>query len=134
MDQHVKDTIKANFRIILFGIFALILIFVGYLSIFAFPTDHYPSEGEWYCDSLDLQISFEKNVDTILIWNDEKVVCTIVIDRGSKWINVLCQEADNAYFDLGECVFFGEIISRKDDYFVIRCDDGAQYTFNRLTD
>lgn len=131
MDQHVKDTIKSNFRIILFGIVALILIFAAYISIFAFPTDHYPSEGEWYCDSLDLQISLEKGGETFLIWDDEKVVCTIIIDRGSTRINVVCQESDNAYFDLGECVFFGEIISRKDDYFVIRGDDGAQYTFNR---
>lgn len=131
MDQHVKDTIKSNIRIILFGIVALILIFAAYISIFAFPTDHYPSEGEWYCDALDLQIALEKDGESFLIWNDEKIVCTIVIDRGSKRINVVCQEADNAYFDLGECVFFGEIISRKDDYFVIRGDDGAQYTFNR---
>ena len=42
MDQYVKDSVKSNIRIILFGIVALILIYVAFVSIFAFPTDHFP--------------------------------------------------------------------------------------------
>ena len=132
MDQYVKDSVKSNIRIILFGIVALILIYVAFVSIFAFPTNHFPSEGEWYCDALDLQIALEKDGESFQIWNDEKIECSIIIHRGSTWIYVICQETDNAYYDLGECVFFGEIVSCKDDFFVIRGDDGAQYTFNRI--
>lgn len=132
MDQHVKDTIKSNFRIIFFGIVALILIYVAYISIFSFPTDHFPSDGEWYCDTLDLQVSFEKDGESFLIWNDEKIVCSVMIDRGSKWIYVTCQASDSAYFDLGDTVFFGEMIRRKENFFVIRGDNGITYTFTRI--
>lgn len=132
MDPYVKDTAKANFRIIIIGIGAVIFIFVALASIFAFPTDHFPADGDWYCTALGMQISFEKSGESFLIRNNDKIVCSVVIERGSKWIHVTCQATDNTYFDLGNTVFFGEITRRKDDSFIIRGDNGISYTFTRI--
>ena len=132
MEKHVQDCIKNNICVILCGTGAILLIFAVILVFICSPIDRFPAEGEWYCNDLDVQVSFDHDGETFLVWNDQKVLCAAGIDKGSTWIYVDCQETDNPDFKLGETVFSGEIVQSEDGFLIIQSDTGVQYTFTRV--
>lgn len=95
--------------------------------------EFYPEEGEWYCEELQLQLSFDGQGDCYYIVGDEKVKCACGSDRGSRWLTVGCQEADSKYFDLGEEVFSAEFV-RLDQEKLVVCEKKTEteYIFYRV--
>ena len=100
---------------ILILISLLISIFYG-----CTPTEFYPKEGEWYCEELQLQLSFGGNQKCYIIKSGERIRCVCSNDLGSFWLSVLCQDPDSKYYRLGESVFGGEFVRLDQDELVIR--------------
>ena len=132
MEAHVKNCIKSNIRIVLCGAGAILLIFAVLISVFSFPARSLPEEGEWYCSELDMNLSFSIHGKTLLSHNGEKVLCSRAVDRGSTWIDIICDETGNPNFAFGEAVFSGEILKLKNNLFIIQSSNGVEYTFRRI--
>ena len=97
------------------------------------PTQYEPQEGVWYCEELQIQLSYKSDAPCFVIENDEKIVCGCGSDRGVNYIQVLCQETDNPYYYLGEMVFCAEIISLNDVELIVYDESTQeQYAFYRI--
>ena len=132
IETHVKNCIKSNIRIVLCGAGAILLILAVLISVFGFPARSLPEEGEWYCSELDMNLSFSIHGKTLLSQNGEKVLCSRAVDRGSTWIDIICDETGNPNFAFGEAVFSGEILKLKNNLFIIQSSNGVEYTFRRI--
>lgn len=132
MEAHVKNCIKSNIRVILCGTGAILLIFAVLISLFCFPARSLPEEGEWYCEDLNMKLSFSINRNTLLSHNGEEVLCIRAVEHGSTWIDIICDEIGNPNFAFGEAVFSGEILKLKNNLFIIQSSNGVEYTFRRI--
>jgi len=93
---------------LLFLVFLFILA-TAVISILMFPPRYEPEEGVWFCEELQIQISYEKNANTFLIENGEKINCACGSDRGVKELQVYCQEWDHPTYRLDEMIFCADI-------------------------
>lgn len=108
--------------------FAFLFFFVG-----CTPIEFYPNEGEWYCEELQIQLSFDAGGDCFYIYENEQIKCGCGSDKGSTWLSVCSQDADSEYFFLGEEVFGAEFVSLEQDVLVVYSEtDGRNYTFHRV--
>lgn len=111
--------------------FLLTWVLVGCLLLSACNRETIvPDNGIWYCEDLHLKLSFEPNYGSNLLIQEERIRCVVEHDRNSKYIIVLCQEM-NASYDIGECIFSGEIIGLDDSEFVVS-SSGTEFTFVRI--
>ena len=96
--------------------------------------DWIPTEDQWYCDDLQLILSFGVPEKTYIIHKEtnQKVSCYWGSDLGSGILYVACNE-ENAPWELGEGVFLGKYVSQTDTELVLRdYDTGIEYTFRRI--
>ena len=63
------------------------------LSFFGCVSRWTPPEGNWFCEELQLQVSFS-NGESFYILDGEKVPCTSINNRGSRTFHVLSQAFD----------------------------------------
>ena len=97
-----------------------------------FPINWMPEEGVWYCDELQLQLSFEEEVESCVIVDENQKKCMLVNEQYSKILSVYCFKDENEFFDEAEMVFSGERVSLTDEEFVLRTEDGEKYVFVRI--
>lgn len=91
--------------------------------------EFYPQNGNWYCEELKLQLSFENPQDCFIYIENEKITCGCGSDKGSSWMSVGCQEY-TSHFELGEEVFGGEFIKWEGNELVIfEPESKKEYTF-----
>ena len=91
-----------------------------------------PQEGDWYCEDLQLQISFSGG-DCFWINNGEMIPCDCINDRSSKAFFVIAQAFGNENLPLGTELFCGEHVKLTDDEFVVReIDSGKIYAFTKV--
>lgn len=95
--------------------------------------EFYPEDGEWYCEELQIQLSFDGLGDCYYLIGEEKISCACGSDKGSRWLSVGCQETDSANFELGEEVFGAEFVSLDGNKLVVY-DPSAEteYVFYRV--
>ena len=93
---------------------------------------HYePQSGVWYCEELQIQLSYEDDEVTYITENGKQIIGTCETDRGSKWIGVLCRTDEVGYY-VGDQLFLAKIISLNDDTLVLYHEDTNQkYIFLR---
>lgn len=86
------------------------VVFVGTLFIYE-PTDEVfgPEDGVWHCKELGVQISFEKDVHSIVIVDGESIICTAGRDTGSPDI-YLVSRVNLDQCGYGEHLFWGRFV------------------------
>lgn len=105
------------------------------ISIFAActPAVFFPEEGEWYCEKLEMQLAFDITSECFVAIDGQKIQCTCIIDRGSAWLFVGCQEADCEYYDLGEEIFLARFVRLDDTKLIVKeASSGTEYIFLRV--
>ena len=102
-----------------------------------------PEYGEWYCEELQLQLSFDNHKESFVLIDGKQVSCSFENDRGSRCILVAFLYG-NYYYDASQvffmcnCDYWDEekmIVTELIDKEII--DDGFlfkenQYTFARV--
>ena len=93
---------------------------------------YFPEDGVWYCEELEMQMSYETDVRSYATVDQTRISCCTGNDRGSNWITLSCTESYNPCYDVGEVIFAGEYVSLDDHRLVLRAADGREYVFERL--
>lgn len=126
------------FRLILIVLSLCIILFyiLPFLMIaFCEPVDYFPQDGIWYCEELQMQVSFADDDKTFAYVNGEKIYCTWGYDRGSTWLGLHCRNYYSKAFQVGDVVFDGEYVSLNDKALVLYDQEiNRDYTFLRLPD
>lgn len=113
----------------------LIVLLPALLFAFGEPVHFFPQDGIWYCEELQLQISFSDDDETFTYADGEKVYCSCDYDRGSAWLGLHCRNYYSKSYQVGDVVFDGEYVSLDEQTLVIYDQETDQnYTFLRLPD
>ena len=90
-----------------------------------------PEFGIWYCDALEMQLSFEKNTSSYVVQDGKCIECEWTNDRGSTYISVrYLWDGQQKYGD--STIFYGKCIDLTNDIYILEeIDTGVQYTFCR---
>ena len=92
-----------------------------------------PEVGVWYCEELQMQLSFEDDIDSYAVIGDKKVICGCGADRGSTEIIVDCQESNVPDYDLGEIIFWGSYVELNETTYTVKEHySGTIYVFERI--
>jgi len=85
-----------------------------------------PESGVWYCEELQMQLSFDSEVPCFVTQNGTEVNCTWFNNRGSVYIMVCYLTKDYDYIT----VLDGKYVDLTDDSYIVEdMDTGIQYTF-----
>jgi hypothetical protein len=117
---------------ILIIVFIALFVYVIFVFI-AKPMDKVwcPEDGVWYCEELQIQISFEPGKKSYAVLDGTVVPCVCENDRGSKDLLVLCQANGNGYA-IGEIIFSGRYVDLSNDTYVLKNKKSQElYTFVR---
>jgi len=129
-----KKLLRACLWIVL-GFVALYIIFwIAGLFLTAGNITYWtPEEGVWYCDDLEIQLSFSEGNETYAIIDGKKVQCVCINDRGAIDFSVLVQERNVPNYGVGDSIFWGQYVSLSESEFVVEdCNTGVRYIFVRL--
>lgn len=112
------------------------VIFILFIMLSAFvgctPDQYEPKEGIWFCEELQIQLSYEQHTQSFTIINGEKIKCACGSDRGVPYLHVSCQETDHPMYRLGQEIFSAKIISLSETEFVVYDEESLQrYVFIR---
>ena len=92
-----------------------------------------PEEGIWFCEELQIQLSYERHTQTFAIRDGEKIICACGSDRGVPYLSVSCQETNNPNYSLAEEIFYAKIVSLDQEKMVVREENSeTKYTFYRV--
>ena len=91
-----------------------------------------PDSGVWYCDELEMQLSFDKSTPYCFVVQDgTKIECTWENDRGANYIAVMHSwetQKKNNFKNIE--IFCGTCIELTDEKYVLEeVETGTQYTF-----
>ena len=115
--------------IVLIAILVLLVLVMGIV----FPVQYEPEEGNWFCEALQIQLSYEQDGESFVIEDGKKIICGCGSDRGVKAVYLSCQEVNHPEYDLGEVLFVAEIIKCNDSILLVREEKTQQeYTFFRM--
>ncbi len=128
--KYVSNICKLFFTLVIVAyVIATVIIFIGMTHY----TQWMPTEGVWYCDELEISLSFDDNIMSSAIVDGQKIVCAVDNMRGSDVVSLSCQDRNTSSISLGEDVFVGEYVDLEDDRLVLR-EYGTEniYTFLRV--
>lgn len=108
-----------------------VLILAILLSCFSSCVGHknwMPQDGPWFCEELQIQITFTYGDCYAII--DEKVVrCDCINDPGSKYFFVITQE-EMTNLPIGTCLFEAEYVELGNTTFIVKeLETGDIYSF-----
>lgn len=90
-----------------------------------------PESGVWYCEELQMQLSFDSEVPCFVTQNGTEVNCTWFNNSGSVYITVCYLTKDYDYITILD----GKYVDLTDDsYIVENMDTGIQYIFCKIGD
>lgn len=111
----------------------IVILQIAMLFAGCVPDQYEPEEGIWYCDELQIQLSYESYAQCYIIEDDEKILCACGSDRGVKYIHVTCLERNHPQYKLGDVIFFAEVISLNDTELLVYDEQTEQqYVFLRI--
>jgi len=114
------------------GILFFALIHLALMCFFQDRT-FVPESGIWFCDELQIQLSYEPGIVSYCVENGKKILCTNSTDRGSSAIYVLWQGEKTATKSVGDMVFFGRCIGFDENKMhIVENGSGKKYTFKRI--
>ncbi len=115
--KYVSNICKLFFTLVIVAyVIATVIIFIGMTHY----TQWMPTEGVWYCDELEISLSFDENIMSFAIIDGQKVMCVAGNDRGSTLVSLSCQDRNISSISLGEDVFVGEYVDLEDNQLVLR--------------
>lgn len=125
---------KSNVNAFWIGILLSAIIFIfAWLLMWCFPDQYAPEDGVWYCKELLLQLSYEPGSTCFVVEDGQAIVCACGSDRGSKWIYVFCQDAEQSKYHMGELLFSMQIVSLNDtELVVVEENANHEYVFRRI--
>lgn len=115
----------------------LILLIGWYLFILWIPlpkpSEYTPTDGVWYCETLQITLSFTAEKKSFITIDGEEILCECGNDIGSPDIYLLCQEPANRRYSLGELIFWGVYVSLDKDVYILEDHyTGELYRFLRV--
>lgn len=114
------------------GVVAIIVVvLIIYQGLGATPKSLLPGEGIWYCDELQIQLSFENHETSYIVVDGVEIACAVGNDRGSKQIVISCQELNSEHFCLDEVILAAWHVELTDNCWIMQDDSGQQYIFKR---
>lgn len=131
--ERTRMIVKGILYPILFGIVSLSIIglIIAFFAL-AGSTD-IPQEGVWYCEELQILISYDDEMCTAVL-DGEEIPCNCLHD-GDQWIYIVSQTARNEKYPLGSSVFIAEPIKLTKTEFVVKeKKTGVVYTFQKIED
>ena len=119
----------------LFLIIVICISFVGcdLTPLVPKPIEYMPPDGAWYCEELEMQLSFEPNAKGYAMVNGVKIACIVGNDPGTKSFWVTCKES---VLDMnpGYVLWEAEYVHRDEYEFVVKEQHtGRIYTFVKLS-
>lgn len=112
-------------------LFMILIVFCG--CDISFKDNWVPQDGIWRCEDLQLELSFEKGVDTYIEIEGQRIRCVCLNDKGSQYISVLIQETGVHSYVIGSTVFYGKYICLTDTcYTVMECETERIYEFIKI--
>lgn len=97
------------------------------------PDQYEPTEGVWYCEELNIQLSYESDEITYMVIDGELVVCACGSDKGVDRILLCCQQEGHRDFYLGELLFEAQIIALRESELLVYVDTlDTQFSFERI--
>ena len=113
----------------IFVIILLILI----LCAGCVPDQYEPEEGVWFCKELQMQLSYEKGIQSFLVENGEKIICSCGSDRGVQYLFVTNYDMSHPCYSFDEELFTARIISLSETEFLVYDEQAERYyTFLRI--
>ena len=118
-----------KFKVIM--IYSIVLCFFSCIG--CTPDQYEPENGVWYCDELQIQLSYDVGKECYAIINGEKIKAACGSDRGVSRLCVSIQQEDHPEYNMGETFFEAEIINLNEHEFVVY-DEQTQreYIFYRI--
>lgn len=111
----------------------LFMILFSVWCVGCVPDQYEPEEGIWYCDELQIQLSYESDAECFVIKDGEKIRCACGSDRGVNHIEVSCQHENHPDYRLAELIFSAEIISLNESELLVYDEQtDRQYVFLRI--
>ena len=116
----------------------ILLVLVGMLTgcmripNMLIPIEWMPEDGVWYCDELQLQLSFEKDVNSCILVDEEWKKCELMNEQYARTLYVYCFKDEKELIDEADLVFTGVWAGLDDEELVLRTEDGEKYVFVRI--
>ncbi|MBQ9838299.1 MAG: hypothetical protein IJO56_02210 [Oscillospiraceae bacterium] len=125
-----------------------LVLFVAINAFFNRMTIAIPDDGVWYCADLQAQFTFGIEYDysdpdsiptvdedqNYIIINGDRIAATCGGLPNSGSVKIYCQEEDNAQYRMGDRILEFGFVRLTDTEFVLKDDDGTQYTFVKIGD
>ena len=97
-------------------------------------TEHTPTEGNWFCEDLQIHVSFSTGVCHVT-FDGQEIACCFENDRGSKYFSILVQETGVDNFPVGAIFFEAEHIKLHDNQWVVKENyTNTEYIFRKVSD
>lgn len=110
----------------------LVLLLCGLAVVVLSPKLHFPDAGIWYCDELQMQISFEDDTASAVV-DGKKIPCIWETDGEEKRISVRCSEDGYPGYAAGASLFTAKITRLEDNTLVVYEESsGNTYTFLKI--
>ena len=125
---------RSMILLVLLPLFIVVILasLVYPMRVICVPVRYEPQEGVWYCEELQIQLSYEHDAATYITENGDKIFGICGTDRGSKLIGILCQSTHGGHY-VGEELFLAEITSLDNGTLVLYDEDsGQEYIFQRI--
>ena len=120
-----------KWRILIISTLLLCVILSGCMALTGYK-EYYPQEGVWFCEELQIQLSFEDSANCCILVDGIPLYCGWQIDRGSTVIVFEVQD-HHPDFSLGDNVFVGEYITHDENILHIQEYKGTTiYKFVRM--
>ena len=83
------------------------------------PDQYEPLNGVWYCEDLQMQLSYDVGKESYVIIAGEKIAIACGSDSGVSRLCVSNQQRNHPEYHMGETIFEAEIISLNATKFVV---------------
>lgn len=114
---------------------AMLLTVVLFLALMGCQlkyAEYMPPDGHWYCEELQIQISFFDD-ECYAIRSGEKIDCCVENDQGSKVFTVLCAQENITDLPVGTLIFEAVYVELADNKFTVReLKTNDIYVFKRV--
>lgn len=115
------------------SIFFLFAFLFAHVLTGCASTQYIPEEGVWYCDELEIQLSFENSAVSYITENGQQIIGICENDRGSQWVSILCQRNYGSGFYVGMELFCAKIVSLDETVLVVHyAETDQEYVFHRI--
>ena len=119
---------KIQYRV---SILLIIIICIATLSACK-RIDHIPSEGIWYCDELQMQLSDKYDESFMMVEGTKVTLGWGASDPGTNILMVCSLHYPETYYDYGEYILTATKVALTESQFLVKTSDNVYYIFERI--